>query len=101
MLTYNIKPTDGQEKRRVEAGGGEVCYGRISIKIKEEINWLFFLKKFILLFIRKWRSGSFEGIWRYFIQATKLETGFDILCSISLYIYTSISSISHNLQEYS
>jgi hypothetical protein len=31
LLTHNVKPDDGQETRRVEAGGGNVTYSRVSI----------------------------------------------------------------------
>lgn len=32
VLTHNVKPEDGQEARRVEAGGGQVAFGRVSFK---------------------------------------------------------------------
>lgn len=30
LLTHNVKPDEGQEVRRIEAGGGQVLLGRIS-----------------------------------------------------------------------
>jgi len=30
LLTHNVRPDEGQEIRRIEAGGGQVCLGRVN-----------------------------------------------------------------------